>query len=209
MTGTEARNTEGGWPPRSPAWWCPDPSRWHSDNDAAAEHEVSALAAAFVTALQPDVVIETGSHTGQTAKAIGQALARNGQGMLYTVENEVPFFEAARAVCEGLPVTVIYGDSMEWIASGVPGPVGFAWIDGKWENRVPEIEALYPHFAPGAIIGIHDTGPQFPWMAAELAPLAEAGKIRLLELRTPRGVTFAQILNDPDRPAYDGLQAHP
>jgi hypothetical protein len=200
MSPTEGRNVEGGWPPRSPAWWCPDPDRWHSDNDDAAEHEVSALAAAFVTALQPDVVVETGSHTGQTARAIGQALARNGQGMLYTVENEQQFYDQAREACKGLPVTVIHGDSMAWITSGeVPHGVGFAWIDGLWENRIPEIEALYPYFSPGAIAGIHDTGPQFPWMQQQLAPLAQAGKIRLLDLRTPRGVSFAQILNEEGR----------
>lgn len=199
MTGTEDRNAEGGWPPRSPQWWCPAPGRWHSDNDDAAEHEVSVLAAAFVTALQPDVVVETGTHTGQTAKVIGEALARNGQGMLYTVEIEQQFVDQARENCAGLPVTVIHGDSVEWIKSGVlPGPVGFAWIDGLWEHRVPDIEALYPFFAPGAVAGIHDTGPQFPWMAGWLAPLVEAGKIRLLNLRTPRGVSFAQVLNDED-----------
>lgn len=197
MTGTEARNQVGGWPPRSPEWWCPDPGRWHSDNDDAAEHEVSLLAAAFVHALQPDVVVETGTHTGQTARLIGEALARNGQGHLYTVENESCFHPLAVANCEGLPVTVIYSDSMEWIRSGdVPDGIGFAWIDGAWENRIPEIEALYPLFSPGAVVGIHDTGPQFPWMAEQLAPLVTAGKIRLLNLRTPRGVSFAQILND-------------
>ena len=199
VSATEARNVEGGWPPRSPAWWCPDPARWHSDNDDASEHEVSALAAAFVTALQPDVVIETGSHTGQTSRAIGEALARNGQGMLYTIEIEGPFYEEARAACEGLPVTVIHGDSMQWITSGdMPDGVGFAWIDGLWEHRIPEIEALYPHFTPGAVCGIPDTGPQFPWMAEQFRPLTEAGKIRLLNLRTPRGVSFAQILNEEE-----------
>jgi predicted O-methyltransferase YrrM len=158
---------------------------------------VSALAAAFVTALQPGVVVETGSHTGQTARAIGQALARNGQGRLYTVEFEAQFAEAARAACDGLPVTVIHADSQAWLHSGdVPDGVGFAWVDGLWEHRVPDLEALYPHFTPGAICGIHDTGPQFPWVQEQLAPLAAAGKIRLLNLRTPRGVTFAQILND-------------
>jgi hypothetical protein len=195
--GTEGRNAEGGWPPRSPAWWCPDPDRWHSDNDDASEHEVSALAAAFVTALQPDVVVETGSHTGQTARVIGEALARNGQGHLYTVEYEPQFVDAARANCAGLPVTVVHSDSVTWLTSGdAPDGVGFAWVDGLWENRVPDIEALYPHFTPGAICGIHDTGPQFPWMEEQLTPLTEAGKIRLLNLRTPRGVTFAQILNN-------------
>jgi methyltransferase family protein len=196
VTSDEGRNAAGGWPPRSPEWWCPRPERWHSDNDDAAEHEVSALAAAFVTALQPDVVVETGSHTGQTAKAIGQALARNGHGMLYTVETEQPFAEQAARNCQGLPVTVIHGDSQGWLRDpGPPGPVGFAWIDGLWEHRAPDLEALLPHFSPGAIAGIHDTGPQFPWVQQALAPLAEAGKIRLLDLRTPRGVSFAQVLS--------------
>ena len=177
MAGNEGRNQPGGWPPRSPGWWCPAPERWHSDNDDASEHEVSALAAAFVTALQPDVVVETGSHTGQTAKLIGEALARNGQGHLYTVEYEPQFVDAAKASCAGLPVTVVHSDSVTWLTSGdAPDGVGFAWVDGLWENRIPDIEALWPHFTPGAICGIHDTGPQFPWMEEQTHPPRGGGE---------------------------------
>lgn len=198
--GTEGRNQPGGWPPRTPQWWCPHPERYHSDNDDASEHEVSLLAAAFVTALQPDVVIETGTHTGQTARLIGEALARNGQGHLHTIETEECFAVPARQNCAGLPVTVVQDDSQHWLRSGeVPGPVGFAWIDGLWEHRIPDIEALLPHMAPGGIFGIHDTGPQWPQQVEkQLQVLADAGKIRLLTLRTPRGVTFAQVLNDEE-----------
>ncbi len=78
--------TEDRWTP--PSDWCPAPQHWHSDTyePDVTEHEVTALAVAFVRALQPEVVVETGTSTGATALALGQALHANRHGHLWTVE---------------------------------------------------------------------------------------------------------------------------
>ena len=90
-------------PPNS---WCPDPGFWHADDGDATEHEVTELVAAFVRALQPELVVETGSYSAQTSLAVGEALARNGHGRLVTLEIEPELAGIAKAKCAGLPVTI-------------------------------------------------------------------------------------------------------
>jgi hypothetical protein len=49
------------------------------------------LVAAFVRALQPETVLETGSAFGQTAEAIGRALAANGCCPPFAMTITAPF----------------------------------------------------------------------------------------------------------------------
>lgn len=172
--------------------WCPRPEHWHSEDADATEHEVTELVAAFVRALQPELVVETGTYHGHTAKAIGQALVANGHGELVTIE--IDHINAARAAqrCRNLPVHVMRGDSTAWTPP--PGNlIGFGWFDSGLHVRHLEIEGLLPHFAPGAIIGVHDTGPQHPVRGC-LNELVYGGHLSPIHLRTPRGVTFAEVL---------------
>jgi hypothetical protein len=175
---------EDSWTP--PSAWCPKPQLWHSDDAYASEHEVSALVAAFVTALQPEIVVETGTNSGQTAQAIGRALAASGHGVLYTLEIDAALAARAAERCQGLPVQVIVADSLSWEP---PGPVGFAWLDSHIGIRAAELERLLPHLDGAAVVGVHDTGPQHQ-VAMSLQPLIDAGRFHCLTLRTPRGVTF-------------------
>jgi hypothetical protein len=165
---------------------------------------VSELAGTFVRALQPETVIETGTYQAQTSMAIARALAVNGHGHLWTVELDPGLAGQAERMLAGLPVTVACADSRDWEP---PGGIGFAWIDsgpvstvpgvlqagGMGETRLDEIRAWLPLFEPGAIIGIHDTAPHHP-VTATLAPLFASGVLLPgITLRTPRGVTFAQV----------------
>jgi hypothetical protein len=186
MTGGEDR-----WTPPSP--WQPHPEWWHSDDAQATEHEVTELVAAFVRALQPEIVIETGANTGQTTEAIGRALAANGHGHLYSLEIDETLAVKAAERCEGLPVTVIRGDSLSWTP---PGEAGFAWLDSETGIRHLELLRYRRFLTAGAIVGIHDTGPQHA-TAQLLWPLAEQGVFAAITLRTPRGVTFGTVT--PDR----------
>lgn len=197
MSGPDPGALEDRYTPPSP--WCPHPSRWHSDTADATEREVSALAAAFVTALQPDVVLETGTNTAQTALAIGKALRASGHGRLWTVEVDPALAASARTALAGLPVTVVRADTAHW---DPPPGAGFAWIDsgpaegapaGDWAAlRLAEIRRWLPSFAPGAVIGIHDTAPHHPVMRA-VGPFLKERGMQFLNLRTPRGVVFAQV----------------
>lgn len=168
---------------------CPHPEWWTAADPQSAELEVTELVAALVRALQPEYVIETGTCLGQTAEAIGLALARNGHGRLVSLEVDERRAAYARARCQGLPVEIVGASSLEFTPAA---PVGFAWLDSLLELRVPEFERYRPHLAPGAVVGFHDTGPH---MALSAGVRSLAG-VRVLHLPTPRGVSFVQV-DDP------------
>ncbi len=164
---------------------CPHPEWWHSVDDESTELEVSELVASFVRALQPDLVVESGTAYGQTARAIGHALKANGHGSLLTYEIDQRRASIALARCVGLPVllfTVPFRPTVEGI--------GFAWIDGHIDERVADLESCRPLFALGAIVGVHDSSPFHG-----IRPALEAlDWIRWIHLPTPRGVMFGQVL---------------
>lgn len=172
---------------------CPYPERWHSDDADSTEHEVTALVAAFVGALRPDVVVETGSAWGQTSSAIGTTLAAGGYGgVLHTIEPDVERVEAVRKRCVGLPVEVHETTSMAW--EPVPN-IGFAWLDSLHHLRVPEFRKLHPFLVPHAIVGFHDTGPHQGPLAEQIAQLEIEGLLLPIYLPTPRGVAFGEVLH--------------
>lgn len=176
---------------------CPHPERWHSLDADSTEIEVTMLVAAFVMALRPDVVVETGTAWGQTAKEIGEVLAEGSYGgVLHTIEPDPERCEAVRQKLGDLPVLVYETTSLEWIERGKPQgfEVGFAWFDSLHHLRVPEFRALHPHMAPGAFVGFHDTGPHQGSLRDEILQLEYEGLLLPNFLPTPRGVCFAEVL---------------
>lgn len=166
---------------------CPHPEWWSSTDPQSTEIEVSELVAGFVRALQPELVVETGTCLGQTAWAIGEALRANGHGQLMTIETDPDRAAAARRACFDLPVSVLCMSSLDFIP---PSPIGFAWLDSRIELRVAEFELFRPYLGVGAIVGFHDTAPhQGEWGAA----VESLPGTRPIRLRTPRGVTFIEV----------------
>lgn len=182
--------TEDTW--RPPNAWCQGTHFWHANDDQATEDEVIELVAAFVRALQPEVVVECGTWTGSATVMMGEALLKNGHGHLHAVEIDVNMAERAQRACLGLPVTVIHGSSTAWTP---PEGIGFAWVDGA-TDRVAELDYLLPHMLPGAIIGVHDTGPLH--VSGRMDQLNAHPRLRVITLRTPRGVSFAEVLDPGD-----------
>jgi hypothetical protein len=187
--------TEDRWTP--PSAWCPNPAWWHSDTAEpdVTEWEVTELALAFVRALQPEVVVETGTSTGATALALASALVSNKHGRLWTVEIDPVLASKARARLNGYPATVVCADSLLWEP---PDNIDFAWIDsGDAAHRCEEIWhwAEAGKFRPGAIIGVHDTAPSMgrEVLHTSLNTLLARLSWQRLNLHTPRGVTFAQV----------------
>jgi predicted O-methyltransferase YrrM len=185
-----------------PTLLVPYPERWHSTDYESAEVEVSELVAGFVRALQPDLVIETGTAFGQTAEAIGKALQVNGQGILWTVETDPERVDVSRSRCADLPVTVMHGESLT-LLSTLPAGVGFAWLDSLIPLRIPEIRALRPALSVGAIVGFHDSraipddehaDDDWRGYRPSLEALLAEGWLRGIHLPTPRGVLFAEVL---------------
>jgi hypothetical protein len=178
----------------APSEACPHPERWHSPDWDSTEGEVTNLVAAFVAALRPDIAVETGSAFGQTAAAIGWVLAEADAGVLHTIEPSPERAEMARQRCKGMPVEVHETTSLEW--EPVEG-IGFAWLDSLLDLRVPEFRHLYPHFAPHAFVGFHDTADHQSegklWH--EILGLEQEGLLLPIRLPTPRGVVFAEVLS--------------
>lgn len=177
---SEARWT----PPRAD---CPHPEWWTSADDESTEIEVSQLVAGFVRALQPELVVETGTAFGQTAEQIGMALNDNRHGRLQTMEIDDQRLALARTRVVGLPVDVLRTYSLLYTP---PAPIDFAWIDSLLGLRAQELEHLHPWLKPGAIVGVHDAGPQHGIREA----IEAIDWIRWMYLRTPRGVLFGEVL---------------
>lgn len=147
--------------------------------------------AAFVRALQPETVLETGSAFGQTAEAIGRALAANGHGRLVTIEPDTHRAQATVDRCVGLPVLVRVCSSLDYVPEDA---LDFAWFDSLLELRPREFRRYLPFLSSRAVVGFHDTGPQHP-VRQSLDPLVASGVLPPpLYLPTPRGVCFARIL---------------
>jgi predicted O-methyltransferase YrrM len=168
-----------------PSDFCPNPHYWHSHDGMATEVEVLELVAAFVRALQPEVVVETGTHRGFGAEAIGQALQRNGHGHLYTTEIDERLHAEASARVHGLPVTCLLASAMDFVP---PAPIDFAWFDSETNLRVPEFREYRQYMHGRTLVGFHDTSPHHGYR-----PLLDDLGIALLDLPTPRGVTFGRI----------------
>lgn len=167
---------------------CPNPDLWTAEDAYSAEIEVAELVAAFVRALQPEYVLETGTCWGFTAERIGKALRTNGHGRLDTLEIDGDKVVRAAMRCTALPVSAIQCNSLDFTPSE---PIGFAWIDSKLDLRVDEFEHFRPWFRAGTVLGFHDTAATFGNYGGTVDNLPGTRSIRL---RTPRGVTFVEVL---------------
>lgn len=175
-----------------PTEWCPNPQHWHSTDGASTEVEVTELVASFVRALQPELVVETGTAHGQTAEAIGRALATNGHGRLVTIELNPTRVASSRDRCTGLPVEIVQSSSLDW-RPDADEAIGFAWFDSEIHLRAAEFKAYRPWMTPGVIVGFHDTGPQHK-LQPDIEQLGRDGALKAIRLHTPRGVSFAEVL---------------
>jgi predicted O-methyltransferase YrrM len=165
------------------------PGYWHAPDPDSTEIEVTALVAAFVTALQPEYVVETGTAFGQTALAIGHALQANGHGRLDTIEPDPVRAAHCRDLLSALPVTLHEQTSLTFTPAR---RIDFAWFDSLIDLRVPEFHTYRQHMTAETIIGFHDCGPQHN-LRPDVERLGTAGLIRPIYLPTPRGVVFAQV----------------
>lgn len=169
---------------------CPHPDRWHSDDEDSTEHEVSILVGAFVTALQPDYVVETGTAFGQTAESIGYALKQNRQGRLVSLEPDAERAEFSRQRCNGLPVEVREVSSLSFTPEQ---EIDFAWFDSLIHLRAEELRRYLPYMSNRAVVGFHDTAPHHQTRKFLNELVREGLIVNQLWLPTPRGALFARV----------------
>jgi predicted O-methyltransferase YrrM len=166
------------------------PERYTVSERFETESQVIQLIAAYVHALQPDFVLETGTAEGEASVRIAQVLHEDGNGgHLYTVELSEPRARVAIERLKELPATVIIGDAFSWIP---PSDVrfDFAYFDGG-RHRHLEFRHYKPWLTNQTIVAFHDTANGHPCIRG-INELVRNGEITPpIFLPTPRGIAFA------------------
>lgn len=112
----------------------------------------------LIRALNPKVVVETGTHKGLTSCYMGMALKENGQGYLVTAD---PFEWGQRgnfAKFPELPITYFQTPGKDL---KLHDPIDFLFIDGFHEKQevLNEVAMLFPQLSPFAVVVFHDCHP--------------------------------------------------
>lgn len=177
---------------------------FHSFNDAGVECETGEFLYGITRLLQPDNVLETGTHWGVSSLYIGYALEDNHKGHLDTFEflPENHYQASQRISRHALTeqVTCHYGD----VAAFEPTLMyKLMLLDTEPQTRFAELEKFWTHLEEGGFVFIHDLHPHmhqientehgFAWpygpVTDFMKDLVSTGKARPFHFRTPRGFT--------------------
>jgi predicted O-methyltransferase YrrM len=147
------------------------PHRAKVELDMAGLDEGSAaLLKGMVMALQPDVVLETGTHKGRSTQAIASALVFNNRGHLWTVDMEdfgvaesgaLSPHELERTTLNIGTTPGALEDMLQSEANpkGMPAPIEFAYLDGDhtYEGVRAELEFVHAHSKKGCTVMLDNT----------------------------------------------------
>ena len=172
---------------------CREVSRYHITHAGATELEVGAFLAGLARALQPRVVVETGTSWGDTTLQLAQAVQENGHGHVITIDTSQGKVLKAQKRLQGLPVRVLNGDARTYDWSTVTKrQVDLAFIDGGTDRRA-EFDNLRPFLAAGAFVAFHDAANYRGPREAVEALHAEGVIGPPLYFPTPRGLALAVL----------------
>jgi predicted O-methyltransferase YrrM len=178
--------------------FCAHPEYWTSLDQDSTENEVSEMLAGLVRAIQPEYVVETGTAYGVTTMLLGAALKQNGHGRLVSLDTDGQMIENARKgvrefenLIGDIPVEIRQQNSMDFVPDQ---DIDFAFFDSWQEGRHLEYSRYKElgRIKSGTIIAFHDTAPHHQ-VLKHIKALEEAGEVRPIYFRTPRGVTIAQV----------------
>ena len=175
-------------PPRenlnhAPTLLCPHPEWWSAWNPVSTEVEVSMLVAAFVKAVQPENILEIGSHYGQTTERISQVIRENGHGEFVSLEINPEMVGSARQRCWRYldkEVAILQWDSLEYIPVK---PIDFLFVDGA-EARSKDVEHFLPFLAEHCVVIVHDAA----YYKSENDIILDLWKWDHISMNTPRGL---------------------
>lgn len=179
-------------PPREseftqPTERCPHPEWWTAENIMATEVEVSKLVAAFVVAVQPEFVVEIGSHYGQTTARIAQALEENGHGEFVSLEIDQGLHESASwRTQQYKKIQLICENSHNYIP---PRKIDFLFVDGGLD-RLSDVAHFEPYLTERALVIVHDTGHD-PY-DQQVLPILDILGGNHIQLDTPRGLLIVK-----------------
>jgi len=175
-----------------PSKECPNPDWWTSEDDQATEDQVLDGLYGLVRLLQPQFVLETGSHLGFGTLRIAQAIDLNGHGTLLSVENDHLLFAEAKKKVKHFPfVRMRLCDSLEL---EIDQPIDFAWFDsGPGWLRYQEFERFFPMMHDRTVVAFHDTGLQHPEIRESVQKLMKRRLCDGALLPTPRGIFLGRV----------------
>src|SRR5271154_3565751 len=172
---------------------CPHPERWHMYDSMSAEVEVLDFLKAIVTALKPELIVETGTFSGLSTLHIAEGLKANGFGRVITCEYDAKVFAAAqkRFASSGLGgwIDARNESSMDM---KVEGRIDLLFCDSDAPLRGQEVRRFLPQMNPNGIILMHDASSSMKIVREAALQLEAEGLLSVLLLPTPRGLVMAQ-----------------
>jgi predicted O-methyltransferase YrrM len=175
----------------APTKRCPHPEYWESENAYATEKTLSELVAAFVRAMQPEFVLEVGSHYGQTTALVGKAIRANGHGKFVSLEIDKDLYGSACNRCWDVPeACIINVNSLDYIPEQ---PIDLLFIDGQ-QDRVLDVKHFSQYCAKYAIVIIHDM-LSAGYIDQVESILDELGTFRIF-VNSPRGMMIVGLNSD-------------
>ena len=174
---------------------CPHPERWQMCDEMSAEKEVLYFLTNIVELIKPTMVVETGTHLGISACAIGMGLSRNGIGRLFSFENNLDLAARASEAVARLhmqQIVRIIPDSS--IHHPFTETIDLLFCDSDHDVRIQELELFWPNLTPQSVILFHDVNTgchnEYRQRLIEWA----AGRMAVVFLPTPRGLAICQKL---------------
>jgi predicted O-methyltransferase YrrM len=172
---------------------CPHPERWQMFDSMTAEAEVLEFLRTLVTAIKPELVVETGTFSGISTLWIAEGLKANGRGRVITCEYDYEVYENAKAriAASGL------GDWIELrnassLEMEVEGTIDLFFSDSDMPIREQEIRRFLPQINPYGVILMHDASSHLKIVRDAALRLERDGLISVVLLPTPRGLVVAQ-----------------
>lgn len=184
-----------------------------SFNDAGVECETGELLYGFVRALQPDRILETGTHWGIGTAYMGLALKANDKGVIDTLEFLPEIRERALTRFQTLGIGQ-YVHSILIDAAKFQPPTNYDLIllDTEPQTRFAELIKYFEYLKPGGFVFIHDLhrhmnqvdnkehGYAWPYgkLPEEIKDLVKTDRLRPFHFGTPRGLTGFYKVHEGD-----------
>ena len=154
-----------------------------------------------ITTYKPRQCFEIGTYTGGgSTYYIGSALAKNGSGTLYTIENNTHCYnKASRYFADKLPkinqcIQFIFSNTAHAFDSMVTSydKVDFVFFDGAEEGpqTLEQYHYFLPYFKKGSLIAFHDWNTEKTISVKPIVTTDSSWK-KLVELTPPNSVGMA------------------
>lgn len=163
-------------------WTCLEPE--------ASEDEICELIGALAFALKPVLAVEIGTHQGQTACQIGEAMRRTGRGHLHTFEVVEANALASTEFLQRVPTVTVHRSDGAITDIGEDWEVDFLFIDGNIDNRLAIFRHWHDRVVSGGYVLVHDS-LKFAQVGAHVAEMMRyMPGCQRLDIASPRGLTL-------------------